>query len=847
MTMLKVMAALAVASVVAVIVLLAVVIAVYRSYANGLVPPDQMAVNHPSAGAKILDRNGKLLYQYVDDKEGLRDPVSLDQVSPAFLAATIATEDYTFFTNPGVSHSGLIRAALENLNPFQDNKELLRGTGGSSITQQLVKNVYISPDERSKRSIDRKLREVVYAIELTKRYDKDQILDWYVNQINYGGIYSGVEAASEGYFGKPAKDLTLAEAALLAGIPQSPAAYDPVSNPEGAMRRRNEVLTLLEERGRVQIGHDVYFVPNHDEIEAAKREPIEVHRQNFPIEAPHFVLTYVGPMLERMYGEDALLHDGLTVTTTLDLDLQDQVSDILNKWISQYERASNTHNGAVVILEPKTGEILVMLGSRDYYNDAIDGQVNNLLAKNSPGSSFKPFVYMTAFMKLGWSPGTVIQDTPITYHEVNGSNFSPQNPIKNSYHGNISVRNALGNSLNVPAFKTAAITGVDDVVAMAKKMGFTTFDSQYGPSIAIGGVDIAALDLAYGYTVLANNGVMVGQSEVAPDSPDQRELDPIAFLKVVDGKGKVLFDAEKARKQRRIVPAEYPWLVTSILTDPNAVCLTFGCGGLNVPGYQVAVKTGTSEPFDPNGPNADKYGETWAFGYTPDFVVGVWAGNSDNSPVSNLFSTSIAFPTMRDAMLAAYKGRPQTPFTQPPGVYRTSTCINAPALPSVIYAPAPAFPKLNVGPGRPGPCANDWAARPAGAPAPAPAVQESVPAGTQAVDKRTGLPADPSTPPEFVELRPSGADATPTASPSATSTPRAGGVAVITSPSGGRVSGTVQVRGSAASPQMQYYRLEYSLPGGGWASIGQWSTPVSGGTLATWSTAGLRRVNTHSA
>jgi membrane peptidoglycan carboxypeptidase len=851
---LKVAAGFMAVAIVGAIVLLATTIAVYRSYANGLVTPQEMAVNHPSAGAKILDRNGKLLYQYIDDKEGLRDPVKLEDVSPAFLAATIATEDWNFFDNPGVNHNGLFRAVVENLNPFQKNKELLKGGGGSSITQQLVKNVYISQDDRSKRSLDRKIKEIVYAIELTKRYPKEQILEWYVNQISYGGIYSGVEAASQGYFGKPAKDLTLAEAALLAGIPQSPAAYDPISNPEEAIQRRNEVLTLLEKRGRILIGNGLYFVPNKDEIEAAKQAPIELQQQRFPIEAPHFVLTYVGPKLEAMFGKDAILHDGLTVTTTLDLDLQNQVNDILDKSINRYEAVSNTHNGAVVIIAPKTGEILTMIGSRDYYRDDIDGQVNNLLAKNSPGSSFKPFVYMTAFIKDGWSPGTIIQDTPIVYHEVSGASFQPQNPIKNSYKGNIPIREALAESLNVPAFKTAAIVGVDDVVSMAKKMGFSTFDSQYGPSIAIGGVDIAALDLAYGYTILANNGVMVGSNAVAPESADERELDPIAILHVEDRNGLVRYDAASQRSQRRIVPPQYPWLITSILTDPQAVCATFGCGGLNVPGYQVAVKTGTSEPFDPNGPYADRYGETWAFGYTPDFVVGVWAGNADNAPISNLYSTSIAFPAMRDSMLAAYNGRPETPFEQPPGVYRTSTCVNAPSLPGVIFAPAPAFPKLDVGGGRPGPCTNDWAAQPSTNAGVQPQVtqpgaQASPQPGTQAIDSRTGQPADASTPPEFIEIRPTetaspeptATTVAPTNTPAATSPAgRAGrATASITSPGGGPVSGVVAIQGTASSPNMQYYRVEYSGAGSGWTSLGQWSSPVSGDTLATWSTLGL--------
>ncbi len=358
---------------------------------------------------------------------------------------------------------------------------------------------------------------------------------------------------------------------------------------------------------------------------------MQVRKQRFPILAPHFVLTYVGPELENMFGREALLHDGLIVNTTLDLDLQDKVQVILNDWIKTFE-SSNTHNGAMVIIDPKTGEILVMIGWRDYYRDDIAGQVNNVLAENSPGSSFKPFVYLTSFLKLGWTPGTVLQDSPIIYRESNGATFQPLNPITTSYAGNISLRNALGNSLNVPAFKTAQLVGVDNIVEQARKMGFTTLDGQYGPSIAIGGVDLALGDLVYGYSIFANSGVMVGQNAVAPRSADERELDPVSILKVTDARGNVRFDIERDRQKKQVVPSEYTYMITNILSDPGSTCTTFGCGGLQIPGYQVSVKTGTSEPFDPNGPNGGKIGETWAFGYTPDFVVGVWAGNSDNAP-----------------------------------------------------------------------------------------------------------------------------------------------------------------------------------------------------------------------
>jgi membrane peptidoglycan carboxypeptidase len=549
---------------------------------------------------------------------------------------------------------GLARAIFENVSLIGGNDQMFDGTGGSSITQQLVKNIYIPPDQRVERSLSRKVREAVFSLELTKRYDKSQILEWYLNQISYGGIYTGVEAASRAYFGKPAVELTLDEAALLAGIPQSPAQFDPVNNPEAAMARRNQVLDLMAQRSSIQIGPDEFYTPSLADIEAAKQAPLQVARPVVPIEAPHFVFSYIEPQLEKLVGKDAMLHDGLVITTTLDLDLQHEAEQQIENWVSKYEAVSNTHNGAALVMDPKTGEVLAMVGSRNYFRDDIAGEVNNLFAPNSPGSSFKLFVYLAAFQKLHWNANTIIEDTPVTFKEADGTLFSPTNPT-HDFHGPITLRNALGNSLNVPAFKTAEAVGVDSVVAFAKSVGFTALNGYYGPAIAIGGVDLKAFDLTYAYSALANDGVMEGQSTFAPEAKDERSVDPIGILKIQDASGKVLFDVNQHRAEWRVIPHNDAATMTSILSDPTAECITFGCGGLSVPGHSVAVKTGTSAPYDPNGPDKDKIGETWAFGYTPDYVVGVWAGNSDNAPISNIFSTTIAFPAMRDILLSAYQ------------------------------------------------------------------------------------------------------------------------------------------------------------------------------------------------
>ena len=688
----------------------------YNKYANELVAPDELAINQPSYGAKILDRNGKVLYEYVDDKSGLRRPTPIENIAPAFLAATISTEDDSFFTNPGVNIQGLARAALEN-SPFGDSGQLFEGSGGSSITQQLVKNVYIPEVERQQRSIDRKIKETVYALELTKRYSKSRILEWYVNQISYGGVFNGVGAASQGYFGKPPSQLTLAEAATLAGIPQSPAAYDPVTHPDTSKVRRNEVLDLMLRQSPIQIGEDTYFTVTPEEVAAAKAEDINIADKQFEIEAPHWVLSYIEPQLREMLGCpsrlqmqlevqagtrdlllgrpgegcDALFTQGLVVTTTLDLDLQNKVQAILDDQINQYEESSNTHNGAMMVMDPKTGQILVMVGSRDYYNDAIDGRNNNAIACNSPGSSFKPFAYLTTFEQLGWGPGTMILDAPVTYTDDNGNKFTPSNPL-HDYAGPISVRNALGNSLNIPANKAAAAVGAQAVVNEARKVGFVdTFRLDgcsgaggYGPAIATGGVDVTLADMMYGYSTLAAGGVMHGQEPIAPHDSDERQADPVSILKVVDNLGNTRWDIANKQKDIQVVDPGYTYLLWDILTDSNARCRTFGCG-LNIPGYKVAVKTGTSEPYSKDDPVCGgKIGETWAFGYSPDYVVGVWAGNSDNSCLVNISSASLAFYAMSDAFTTAMAGGSETDMPRPDDVVEAEICEPSGLLPTPL-------------------------------------------------------------------------------------------------------------------------------------------------------------------
>ncbi|MGD0766234.1 MAG: transglycosylase domain-containing protein, partial [Dehalococcoidia bacterium] len=480
---------------------------IYRVYASGM-PPIEEVLASQGGGAQVFDRNGVLLYQYMDDLAGLRSPVPLSEVSPYLIKATVATE-----------------------------VGFLQGTGGSSITQQLVKNIYIPEDQRQQRSISRKLKETAYAIELTQRYSKDQILEWYLNQISYGGVYNGVEAASEGYFGKKASDLTLGEAALLAGIPACPSCYDPLQNPERALQRRTQVLLRMADTGAIT--KEAGWV--------AAQEPLNLSPQHFLIDAPHWVLDYIEPELERMFGHQAVYRGGLKVTTTIDVNLQEKAEQILENRISDFEQSSNGHNGALVAMDPTTGEILAYVGSRDYFREDILGQNDMAQALNSPGSALKPFTYVTAFMKLGWGPGTIVMDTPTSYTESDGTVFSPTNPA-HDYHGAITIRTALGNSLNIPAFKVILATGVQDVVDTATKMGITGLTGSYGPSLTIGGVDVKLIDMVYGYSVFATGGIMRGVPTTLDLPEGNRQLDPVSILHVEDSQGNVLYDANDDKR-----------------------------------------------------------------------------------------------------------------------------------------------------------------------------------------------------------------------------------------------------------------------------------------------------------
>ena len=807
----------------------------YDGYASDVAPPETLLAELPRGGARIYDRNGILLYEFVDELSGLRRPVALSEISPWLVAATVATEDATFWTNNGLNTRGLARAAIENLSPWSGD-DFFDGSGGSSITQQLAKNVYIPADERTDRSIDRKLRETVIALELTRQYSKEQILEWYLNSISYSGIYVGIEAAAQGYFGKPAADLTLAEAALLAGIPQSPAQYNPVQHFDAARGRQREVLDLMVRQGLLSPA----------EADHAFAKPIALAQRRFEIEAAHFVLGPVADELTARFGEDALYTSGLEVVTTLDLNLQHEAERILEHWITEFEQQSNGHNGAFYALRPNTGEVLVYVGSRDYFRDDIQGRNDNIRALNSPGSTLKPFTYMTTFMK-GWSTGTGILDLPAGIKDAATDEFfEPRNP-SGDYQGLVTVAEALGNSLNVPAFKAIMFAGVNDTVQVMRSMGLTTLHNPlgYGPALTLGGVDITLGDVTLAYSVLANNGVMRGQESLVERPEGDRTIDPVHLLRVTDSRGEVLHEAGEPAEQQIVDPA-YAYLVTSILSDPGTQCITFTCGGLSLPdGRPAAQKTGTSEPYE----DSKAIGETWTFGYTPQLVAGIWAGNSDNSPMQNIVSTSISWRAWRDFMDYAHRHLqldPQ-PFERPEGVVEKDLCWPSGKLPT------PACPANRRYKGL-------FAAEVLADDAEHKALRDDWWRAVR-IDSRTGVLATASTPDAYVvtEVRlvfPSEEELLPEEPSKRTSAlyawasaaglgrwlaPTSGGSAngavAITSPADGQqVSGVVQLLGRATSPGFRSYSVDISRNSGDWQRIARGTTPVQSGALGSWDT-----------
>ena len=657
--------------------------AIYRAYAHDLKTPEQAIAESTIGTSLVYDRSGQTkLFEFTDELGGLKDPKPLTEISPWLIAATIATEDASFYSNPGVNFRGLARAGVENLTPFGPG--FLKGSGGSSITQQLVKNVYVPRDERGARRLQRKVKESVIALELKRKYDDNQILEWYLNQIYYGYFSNGAEAAAKQYFGKSAKDLTLGEAALLAGLPQAPGLYTPaiVENREAAKQRQLQVLDLMKASldevneipnsaldGTPEEGTPLFQPPlTFEQIEAAKGEPLNYVENSIDIKSPHFVFL-VEDQLAKMCAaglfkapgsipcDKVAKQGGLRVTTTIDLGLQNIASTIIEEEIAKNEARYGGYNGSLVAIRPATGEILTYAGSRNYDRDDIAGKVDIATSAQSHGSTMKVFTYLTAF-EQGWVPSTHIEDKKLLLpsnegeKQVNNWNFS--------HLGTITTRKAIAESVNTAAVRAVMEVGVDAMRDTAHRMGITDLrQGDCGPTITLGACEVKLLDMTYAFSVLANNGVMKGRP-VSEDLPSgYRELDPVSVLKIQDAEGNVIYQYAEPQAKQVIDPA-YAYMMTHVLSRD---AIEWSRLTLDRP---AAAKTGTSEEFR----------DGVVMGYTPDLSVGVWMGNADNTPMApGTFSSAGTGPMWRRFMneAHAFLQLPPRPFEKPENVI-TSSC-----------------------------------------------------------------------------------------------------------------------------------------------------------------------------
>lgn len=569
-----------------------IIVSIFQSYffIKELPSPYNIGkVNYPLS-THIYDRNNTLLYEIY--REQNRTPVNLKEL-PAFVTqATIAIEDKDFYRHQGVAvFSGIIRAVKEIII----NKNL---QGGSTITQQLVKTALLTPE----RTITRKIKEVILALWTEKIYSKDQILEMYLNQVPYGGSSYGIEEAAKTYFGKDARQLTLDEAALLAGLPQAPSVYSPYINPEAATERRNEVLVAMKNQGFIS-----------DELKnKSENIKISVLPPKTSIKAPHFVF-YTKNQLEDYFGIKTVEEGGLKVITTLDNNIQQEAEKILKEELDKISYL-NVTNGAILVTRPSTGEILAMVGSVDYFAQPY-GAFNVTTALRQPGSSIKPIMYSLALQK-GYTAASILDDSPVVFNIAGSESYRPVN-YDNKFHGKVPLRYALANSYNIPAVKTLNSLGVNNFIDFATKMGISTWTdkSRYGLSLTLGGGEVTMVDMAEAFGVLANSGYKM----------------PINyFQKIEDNEGNVLREMTPFRI-KEIDPA-IAYIISDILSDNFARTFAFGpSSSLEIPGYKVAVKTGTTNDKKDN----------WTVGYTPEFLVTVWVGNNNNTPMNPYLTSGI--------------------------------------------------------------------------------------------------------------------------------------------------------------------------------------------------------------
>ena len=589
--------------------------------------PRQLDSRQIPQTTKIYDRNGKLLYNIYTDQN--RTLVPLSEIPDNLEKATIAIEDKDFYKHKGFDIYGITRAFRKTV--FEGNIQ-----GGSTITQQLVKSAFLTPE----RTIVRKLKELYLAFRVEMAFGKDTILEMYLNQVPFGGTAWGVAAAAEQYFGKNVGDLTLAESALLAGLPAAPSYYSPFGqDPKRAKDRQLLVLRRMVDEGYI----------TREQADAAALEKLEFRSSQVDIRAPHFVM-FVREYLAAKYGEAVAAQGGLKVVTTLDLDIQDEAQKVVSENIDKLENY-RVGNGAALVTKPKTGEILAMVGSRNFFDSEHDGNVNVTVASRQPGSSIKPINYATALERKLITPATIILDVPTIFSSVPTA-YRPVN-YDGRFHGPVAARNALGNSYNIPAVKVLALNGVSEMIKQARKMGISTFEdeSRYGLSLTLGGGEVKMTEMATAFGVFANGG-------------DRIDLIPI--LKIEDSQGRVL-EEFKQKAGERVLSPETSFVISHILSDNGARSAAFGASSqLVVKGKTVAVKTGTTD---------DKR-DNWTIGYTPSYLVVVWVGNNDNTPMNPAITSGVtgAAPIWNGITSYVLKEAVNETFKVPSGVAGLEIC-----------------------------------------------------------------------------------------------------------------------------------------------------------------------------
>lgn len=582
--------------------------------------PNTIASEQTPVSTKIYDRTGEhLLFEIY--KSERRTPIAFDKIPEYVKWATIAIEDKDFYKHQGFSFRGMVRAVFVNI---------LHGgfsQGGSTITQQYVKKAVLTDEKK----ISRKIKEVIYAYQIEQKYSKDQILELYLNQIPYGGSAYGVEAASLTFFGKHTSELSIHEAAVLASLPQAPSYYSPYGNHTDALLGRADyVLKQMHEQGYL----------SDERYEQAKQEPIAFKQLTDSIQAPHFVM-YIREQIAETYGENVLQEGGLRVITTLDYAKQMIAEKVVREGAERNAKTTKATNAALVSMDPKTGEILAMVGSKDYFDTSIDGNVNVALRPRQPGSSFKPLVYAAAF-NLGYTPETMLFDLETKFPAFEGP-YIPNN-YDGKDHGPVSLRTSLAGSLNITSVKLLYLAGINNVLNLADSLGYTTLSdrSRFGLSLVLGGGEVKLLEHVRAYSAFARDGLL----------PETHSI-----LKITNKDGDVLEEYKPSSSGKKVLEPNTVRMINSILSDTEARKFTFGTTPyLTIAGRPVAVKTGTT----------NDYRDAWTVGYTPSLATGVWVGNNNNTPMTKGGSSAMVAAPIWDAFMEeTLKGSPVETFKSP--------------------------------------------------------------------------------------------------------------------------------------------------------------------------------------